>query len=81
MDSVRKQSKQSLRRNSESDIDQIMNDDLAIDRYIKMETLPFIIIHHLDMQMKLLDKQTLLVGEYPDGIADGPQINAKLNMC
>jgi agmatine deiminase len=28
--------------------------------------------------MKLLDEETLLVGEYPDGISDGPQINANI---
>lgn len=31
------------------------------------------------MHMKLLDEQTLLVGQYPPGVADGPQIEANLN--
>ena len=35
-------------------------------------------IHHIDMHMKLLDEQTLIVGQYPTGIADGPQIEANL---
>jgi hypothetical protein len=43
-----------------------------------METLPFDDIHHIDMHMKLLDEQTLLVGKYPDGVADGPQIEANI---
>jgi hypothetical protein len=30
------------------------------------------------MHMKLLDESTLLVGEYPEGIADGPQIEANI---
>jgi hypothetical protein len=30
------------------------------------------------MHIKLLDEETLLVGEYPPGVADGPQIEANL---
>lgn len=63
---------------SESDIDAIAHDFLGIDRYIKMETLPYDGIHHIDMHMKLIDEETLLVGQYPDGVADGPQINANI---
>jgi len=29
--------------------------------------------------MKLLDESTLLISEYPDGVADGPQINANMD--
>ncbi|HEX2616054.1 MAG TPA: agmatine deiminase family protein, partial [Flavobacteriales bacterium] len=43
-------------------------------RYIKMTTLPFDGIHHIDMHMKLLDEETLLVGEFPAGESDGPQL-------
>ncbi len=63
---------------SENQIDSIMNAFMGIDRYIKMPTLPFDQIHHIDMHMKLLDEETLLVGEYPPGVADGPQIEANL---
>ncbi len=63
---------------TESEINAIITDYLGIDRYIKMETLPYDGIHHIDMHMKLLDEETLLVGEYPDGVADGPQINANI---
>jgi agmatine deiminase len=56
-----------------------MADFMGIDRYIKMETLPYDDIHHIDMHMKLLDEETLLVGQYPAGVADGPQIEANLN--
>ncbi len=41
-------------------------------------TLPYDEIHHIDMHMKLLDEETLLVGEYPHGTADGPQIEANV---
>ncbi|MDB4655833.1 agmatine deiminase family protein [Flavobacteriales bacterium] len=64
---------------SESDVDQILEDFMGIDRYIKMPTLPYDGIHHIDMHMKLLDEETLLIGEYPSGVADGPQIESNLN--
>jgi agmatine/peptidylarginine deiminase len=63
---------------TEDQIDGIVNEYLGIDRYIKMTVLPYDEIHHIDMHMKLIDEETLLVGEYPDGIADGPQINANI---
>jgi hypothetical protein len=40
--------------------------------------LPFDGIHHIDMHIKLLDEETLLIGQYPTGTADGPQIEANL---
>jgi agmatine/peptidylarginine deiminase len=63
---------------SEGEIDEIMYKFLGTDRYIKMDNLPYDVIHHIDMHMKLLDEETLLVGEYPPGVADGPQIEANL---
>jgi len=59
-------------------IDSIMKIFMGIDRYIKMTVLPYDDIHHIDMHMKLLDEETLLVGEYPNGISDGPQIEANI---
>ncbi len=64
---------------TEAEIDAITENYLGVDRYIKMPVLPYDGIHHVDMHMKLLDEQTLLVGEYPDGISDGPQINANMD--
>lgn len=64
---------------TEEEIDAIMNAYMGIDRYIKMETLPYDVIHHIDMHMKLLDEETLLVSEYPEGVADGPQIEENIN--
>ena len=63
---------------SESKIDSIMYKFMGIDTFIHMTNLPYDIIHHIDMHMKLLDEETLLVGEYPQGVADGPQIEANL---
>lgn len=63
---------------TESEIDQIMFDYMGIDRYIKMTPLPFDVINHIDMHMKLLDEETLLVSRYPEGVADGPQIEANI---
>ncbi|MFZ4399161.1 MAG: agmatine deiminase family protein [Bacteroidales bacterium] len=63
---------------SESQIDTLVKKYLGIQRYIKFETLPYDVIHHIDMHMKLLDEETILVGQYPSGTADGPQIEANL---
>jgi len=63
---------------SEEDIDAIMQTFMGIDTYIKMDKLEFDGIHHIDMHMKLLDEETLLVGEFPEGVADGPQIEANI---
>jgi agmatine deiminase len=64
---------------SEAQIDSRMAQFMGINRYIKMETLPYDEIHHIDMHLKLLDEETLLVGQYPSGVADGPQIEENLN--
>ena len=63
---------------TEAEIDDIMNQFMGIDRYIKFDNLPYDEIHHIDMHMKLLDEETILVGQYPEGVADGPQIEANL---
>lgn len=63
---------------TEADIDTIMKKFMGITRYIKMPTLPYDNIHHIDMHMKLLDEETLLWSEYPVGESDGPQIEANL---
>ncbi len=63
---------------SSTEIGQIMNNFMGTGNYIKMNTLPYDGIHHIDMHMKLLDEETLLIGEYPAGVADGPQIEANL---
>ncbi|MBZ0203810.1 MAG: agmatine deiminase family protein [Ignavibacteria bacterium] len=63
---------------SEGQINTIMSSYMGINRYIKMDTLPFDHIHHIDMHIKLLDEETLLVGQFPNGIGDGPQIEANL---
>tara|TARA_R110002110_G_scaffold300392_12_gene514434 strand:+ start:2084 stop:3826 length:1743 start_codon:yes stop_codon:yes gene_type:complete len=64
---------------TEAEIDGIMEAYMGISTYIKMETLPYDVIHHIDMHMKLLDEETLLVSRYPSGVADGPQIEANID--
>lgn len=63
---------------SEQAVRDIVGDFYGIDNYILMETLPYDDIHHIDMHMKLLDEETLLVGYYPTGISDGPQIDSNI---
>ncbi|MEO8588269.1 MAG: agmatine deiminase family protein [Flavobacteriales bacterium] len=48
-------------------------------RYILMNTLPNDVIHHIDMHMKLIDEETLLVGQFPTGVSDGPQLEQNLD--
>ncbi len=67
-----------LTNKTPAQIDQLMNDWMGIDNYIKMTVLPYDGIHHIDMHMKLLDEETLLVGEFPQGASDGPQIEMNI---
>jgi agmatine deiminase len=63
---------------TEAGIDSIMKSFMGINRFIKTEMLPYNSINHIDMYMKLLNEETLLVGEYPTGVADGPQIETNI---
>jgi len=65
---------------SAAQVDTLMSEWMGIDlgRYIKMTTLPYDGIHHIDMHMKLLDEETLLAGEFPQGVSDGPQLEQNL---
>ena len=63
---------------TETQIDAIMQNYMGITNYIKMPVLPFDGIHHIDMHMKLLDEETLLVSRYPEGVSDGPQIEENI---
>jgi agmatine deiminase len=63
---------------TEEGVDSIMEHFYGIDRYIKFTNLPFDGIHHIDMHMKLLNEETLLVGEYPEGVPDRDQIEANI---
>ena len=61
-------------------VDDMMEQWMGIQqgRYIKMNTLPYDGIHHIDMHMKLLDEETLLIGEFPNGVSDGPQLESNI---
>jgi agmatine deiminase len=63
---------------TEQEVKEVFRQFIGIDEYAFMETLPYDGIHHIDMHMKLLDEETLLVGQYPEGVADGPQIEENL---
>lgn len=64
---------------TEAQIDDIMLNYQGITNYIKMDQTPWDPIDHIDMHMKLLDEQTILVSRYPTGVADGPQIEANID--
>ena len=61
------------------EIEDIFEVFMGIDTLITMPILPYDGIHHIDMHMKLLDESTIMVSEYPTGVADGPQINANID--
>lgn len=58
----------------------VMNQFMGIQpgRYVTMTPLPYDNINHIDMHMKLLDEETLLVGQFPNGVSDGPQIEQNI---
>ena len=66
---------------TEAQVDALMQTWMGITsaRYTKMTTLPYDGIHHIDMHMKLIDEETLLVGEFPQGLSDGPQLETNLD--
>lgn len=67
-----------MSKHTEQGVDSIMRRFYGIDRYVKFDVLPFDGIHHIDMHMKLLNEETLLVGEYPPGVVDRDQIETNI---
>ncbi|MCB0761516.1 MAG: agmatine deiminase family protein [Flavobacteriales bacterium] len=63
---------------TQEEIEGIVEDYLGVHTYTLMETLPYDQIHHIDMHMKLIDEETMLVGQFPTGVSDGPQIQANI---
>lgn len=63
---------------NEAQIDEFMSSFMGIDQYVKMEALPYDVINHIDMHFRPLDEETILVGQYPTGVSDGPQIEANV---
>lgn len=64
---------------TQAEVDDLMEQWMGITQYITMPTLAYDAIHHIDMHMKLIDEERLLVGEFPVGVSDGPQIETNLN--
>ncbi|MBI2435729.1 MAG: agmatine deiminase family protein [Candidatus Hydrogenedentes bacterium] len=50
------------------DVIRIVNQYLGIEDYLLMEKLMTFLDKHIDMYMKLLDEETVLVGEYREGV-------------
>jgi agmatine/peptidylarginine deiminase/PKD repeat protein len=63
---------------SEAEIDYMANRLFGYEQYVKFEELPYDAISHLDMHMRFIDEETVIIGEYPEGVADGPQINENI---
>ncbi len=63
----------------EFQIDTIAERYLGAQRYVKYPILLYDGIHHIDMHMRIIDEETIIVGQYPEGVADGPQIEANID--
>jgi agmatine/peptidylarginine deiminase/PKD repeat protein len=63
---------------TEAEIDNIAQLYMGVDNYVKFRSLPYDGIHHLDMHIRLLDEETIMFGAYPEGVADGPQIESNI---
>lgn len=50
----------------------------GVSDYRILNRLRYDTIHHLDMHMRILDEETIAVGYYPEGEADGPWIEENL---
>lgn len=50
----------------------------GVEDYRILSRLDYDTIHHLDMHMRILDEETMAIGEYPEGVADGPVIEQNL---
>lgn len=55
-------------------IDSILLRYNGISSFIAMDTLLYDGIHHIDMHMKMLDEETILVGQYPVNVSDYQRI-------
>ncbi|MBX2990381.1 MAG: agmatine deiminase family protein [Bacteroidetes bacterium] len=60
-------------------IDSILLRYNGISSFITMDTLLYDGIHHIDMHMKLLDEETILVGQYPVNVSDYQRIENTVN--
>lgn len=67
-----------ISNHTEAEVDSIMAKYMGTRVYPKMKNLPYDAIHHIDMHMKILDEQNILVGKYANDVADGAQINANV---
>lgn len=64
---------------TEAQVDTILAHYGGLHRFVKMQTLLYDGIHHIDMHMKLLDEETLLIGQYPVNVSDYVTIENTVN--
>ncbi len=64
---------------SEQGLRQLFQNYMGISQYVLFDTLHFDIIHHIDMHMKLVNEETMLVGKFPYGMSDQPVIDKNVN--
>ena len=64
---------------TESLMDTLLAKYCGLTRLVRMNTLLYDEIHHIDMHMKLLDEETLLIGQYPVNVSDYATIESTVN--
>jgi len=65
-------------RKSETEVDAIFWNYLGIQRFIKLKNLPEDPLQHIDTYIKLLNEETLLVGQYPPGVPNRREIESNI---
>lgn len=60
-------------------IDSVLSRYCGVHRFVKMTRTTYDVISHIDMHMKLLDEETLLIGQYPVNRADYAVIEANVD--
>lgn len=60
-------------------IDSILHRYNGVASFITMDTLLYDGIHHIDMHMKMLDEETILVGRYPVNVSDYQRIESTVD--
>jgi agmatine deiminase len=64
---------------TESQIDDFHQKFMGINKYIKLNRMPFDTLDHLDMHWKMLDETTFLVSKYPDNGSNGPYLETNVS--
>jgi agmatine deiminase len=63
---------------TEAEIDDFHQSYMGIQRYVKINRMPFDTLDHLDMHWKMLDETTFLVNKYPENVSNHSVLEANI---